>query len=425
MNSVLIFRKHLLASSETFIRSQAGAMKRFHPFFVGLRRVDGLSLPAGSSWVANEGGLLGAANELRFRLLGPSPGCVNRLQALRPKLLHAHFGPDACQALPLVSQLELPLIATFHGYDATTSDGELRRLRWGRHYLRWRSQLWGKAARFLAVSEFIRKQVEQQGFPANRIRVHYIGVDVRAFPWLQNQNRERQVLFVGRLVEQKGCSLLIKAMSRVQEALPDTELIIIGDGKQRPALESEARQSLRNYRFLGTQSPSVVREWMQKAMVLSVPSVKVPTGNSEGFGMVFAEAQASGLPVVSFSHGGIPEAVAHSESGFLAPEPDWRKLSEYILILLKNEALWERFSRAGRRRVEQKFDLHKQTARLEEIYEEVLASHASTNSTSNSNEFARPSDARSHGYRGHTDAQPSRSSAARCAQCAGPDVRQS
>jgi glycosyltransferase involved in cell wall biosynthesis len=116
---------------------------------------------------------------------------------------------------------------------------------------------------------------------------------------------------------------------------------------------------------------------MQKAMVLSVPSVKVPNGNSEGFGMVFAEAQASGLPVVSFSHGGIPEAVAHSESGFLAPEQDWRKLSEYILILLKNEALWERFSRAGRRRVEQKFDLHNQTARLEEIYEEVLASPAS------------------------------------------------
>jgi colanic acid/amylovoran biosynthesis glycosyltransferase len=121
---------------------------------------------------------------------------------------------------------------------------------------------------------------------------------------------------------------------------------------------------------------AVVKEWMQKAMLFCVPRIAAQNGDSEGFGIVFAEAQACGLPVVSFSHGGIPEAVAHRESGFLAPERDWRKSGEYILTLLENSGLWKQFSRAGRQLVEQKFDLHKQTASLEGIYEEVLASHS-------------------------------------------------
>ena len=66
MNSVLIFRTHLLRPSETFIRGQAAAMRRFNPFFVGWKRVSGLDLPSNSSWVANEGGLSGRLREFNF-----------------------------------------------------------------------------------------------------------------------------------------------------------------------------------------------------------------------------------------------------------------------------------------------------------------------------------------------------------------------
>lgn len=88
--------------------------------------------------------------------------------------------------------------------------------------------------------------------------------------------------------------------------------------------------------------------------------------------MVFAEAQAIGLPVASFSSGGVPEAVLHGETGLLAAEGDWRALARNILLLLENDELWRRMSEAGQKRMRECFDLTKQTAKLEQIYGNLL-----------------------------------------------------
>ncbi len=368
--TALIFRTHLLPLSETFIRSQAEAMRTFRPFFVGLRKVKGLEIASGSAWIANQGGPCGWIRELQFRMNGPSAGCAEQLRHMHPAILHAHFGPDACEAIPLAQRLGIPMIATFHGYDATLTESALAKSRHGRRYLRKRPRLLPVATQFLAVSEFIRKKIQQQGFPTDRIAVHYIGVDIEKFRPPEVGTRARQVLFVARLVKKKGCSFLIRAMSLVQEVLPDFELIIIGEGEERNALAAEARHLLRRYRFLGAQSSDSIQRWMQSASLFCVPSVTAPSGDSEGFGMVFAEAQASGLPVASFATGGIPEAVAHQQTGFLAPEGNWNRLAEYIVLLLRNAALWRQFSREGRRRVEKRFNLAQQTEKLEQIYAE-------------------------------------------------------
>ena len=212
-----------------------------------------------------------------------------------------------------------------------------------------------------------------QGFPEQKILVHYIGVDTKLFEhFAADIHRKPMVLFVGRLVEKKGCSFLLKAMERVQASLPDVELVVIGDGKLRDKLESEAASRLKHYRFLGSQPYNTVQEWMGKASVFCVPSITANSGDAEGFGMVFIEAQASGLPVVSFDSGGIPEAVAHNKTGYLAPEGDWNSLANYILRLLANQATWQDFSHAGIDRVKHMFNLEMQTAKLEAIYDEVL-----------------------------------------------------
>ncbi len=111
---------------------------------------------------------------------------------------------------------------------------------------------------------------------------------------------------------------------------------------------------------------------MNRARVFCVPSVTVDSGASEGFGMVFAEAQAMGLPVASFETGGIPEAVVHGETGLLARERDTAGLAQNIIALLSDRAMWERFSDAGRRRARELFDIRRQTAALEDIYRAVL-----------------------------------------------------
>ncbi len=310
--------------------------------------------------------------QLLLRTTGQAPTLLSDLRKHNLALLHAHFGTDGALAMPLARALTLPFLVTFHGYDASLSDASLRQDFPGRWYLAHRDALKTSATSVLAVSGFIADRLLEQGFSPEKVQVHYIGVDIEKFKPRHQVSREKTVLFVGRLVEKKGCEYLIRAMEPIQKAMPEVELVIVGDGPLRQPLERLAKARLRKYTFTGSEDTETIQDRMSKASVLCTPSIIAASGDSEGFGMVFIEAQSSGLPVVSFSSGGIPEAVSHGESGFLAPEKDWSTLSEFIGRLLTDAALWERFSRAGRSLVERAFDIKNQTQKLERIYDEVL-----------------------------------------------------
>jgi colanic acid/amylovoran biosynthesis glycosyltransferase len=374
-----VYRDRLLPSSETFVLAQSESLRHFIPYYLGSRYVPGLSLPADRTLVVNRGGIVGKVREVSHQLWGWEPAFRRRVRKLNPILIHAHFGPDGVRALPLARALRVPLLVTFHGYDATVKDEYARRSFYShRVYIRHREVLKQEAQLFIAVSEFIREKLLEQGFVPNKVVVHHIGVDTETFRPDSAVTREPLVLFIGRLVEKKGCEYLIRAMSRVQVMRPDVELVVIGDGPLRPALERLARKTLRCCRFLGTQPPPNVRAWMNRARVFSVPSITAATGDSEGLPIVFCEAQAMGLPVVSFAAAGNPEAVANGETGFLAAERDWNGLAEHILLLLENDALYRKFGAAGRRRARTLFDLQKQTDALEEIYERALGETETT-----------------------------------------------
>ncbi|HEU4588885.1 MAG TPA: glycosyltransferase [Gemmatimonadales bacterium] len=369
---VVIYRDVLLAPSETFVRAQAEALVSFEPHYVGSRRAPGLELPPARTTVINRGTSLGRVRELAHKSVGLAPALTRHLRALAPALVHAHFGPDGTLALPLARRMGAPLIVTFHGYDATMHDDALARGSWaGRAYVRRRARLWREASLVLAVSEFVRQKLEALGCPPERIRVHYIGIDTGFYRPAPEMARRPLVLFVGRLMEVKGCEYLLRAMRRVQAEIPDAHVVVIGDGPLRGGLEAFARAELEQVCFLGMQPPEVVRAWMNRARVFCVPSVTTASGATEGFGLVFAEAQAMGVPVAGFASGGVPEAVAHGETGLLVPERQVDQLADAITCLLRDTALWQRFSAAGRRRVQERFDLARQTERLEELYREV------------------------------------------------------
>lgn len=371
--TVLIFNGRLLSASETFVKAQAEGLCKFSPYYVGARRVPGLPIPLDTSLVINNGGLWGKAQEWGFKQLGVAPQVYPHLRQLNPVLMHAHFGVCGALALPIVQTLKIPLLVTYHGFDACMTDAYARRDSLStRVYLQRRNTLKQKAQQFIAVSQFIKDRLVQQGFPESKILVHYIGVDVDQFQPDLSLPREPVVLFVGRLTEKKGCEYLIRAMAQVQANHPAAKLVVIGDGTLRPDLEAQAQASLKNYKFLGMQPPEMVWEWMNKASVFCVPSVEASTGDCEGFGIVFIEAQAMGLPCISFASGGIPEAIAHGKTGFLAPERDWQALASHIQHLLQNPDLWQQFSQAGRQRVQADFNLNRQGHALEAIYQAVI-----------------------------------------------------
>jgi colanic acid/amylovoran biosynthesis glycosyltransferase len=371
---IVIFRIQLLPRSETFIVRQAAAMRRFEPYFVGWRRVAGLELTEHGSWTADDGGLRGRLRELRFRYLGPTSGEIVRLRTHSPRLVYAHFALDGYAAMRLAKQLRVPLVTALHGYDVTMSDEAIGATRLGREYLKGRRRLQKEGALFVACSAYVRSRAIERGYPADRTVVRYIGVDVARFTPPATGRREPIVLFVGRLVEKKGCRSLIEAMAEVQRRYPKAELMVIGDGPLRADCEELAAARLIRCRFLGAQSPAVVQEWMARATVFCVPSVVAASGDAEGFGIVFIEAQAMGLPVVSTKSGGIPEAVDDGHTGLLVAEGDHQALAEAILKLLQDDELWQRFSIAGRRRVVENFNLARQTERLEDVFGDLLSS---------------------------------------------------
>jgi colanic acid/amylovoran biosynthesis glycosyltransferase len=370
--TVVVFSDHLLYPSETFIRAQAQALRRFTPVYAGSRRVPGLTLPEDRTFTIRGKDSDGRLEEAVFKLFGSAPKLADKLAALKPVLLHAHHGANALRALPLAEKLRIPLVATFHGSDATATN--LRHLKpyFGhRRYLANKEKLQKKGTLFIAVSEFIRRKLLEQGFPEEKVVVHYIGVDTKAF---QPSGSEHQplILFVGRLVERKGAEFAIRAAAEVQRELPEAELMLIGDGPQRASLELQAKESLRRYRFLGVRPPEEVREWMSRASVFCAPSVKTLSGEEEAFGIVYAEAQAMGKPVVAFHSGGVSEVVAHGRTGFLAPERDWRALAQQLSVLLRDPELRKQFGLAGRERMVRLFDLGNRTEALEAIYSKLL-----------------------------------------------------
>jgi colanic acid/amylovoran biosynthesis glycosyltransferase len=369
--TVLVYRSELLRLSETFIASQSGALRRFKPVLVGLNRVEGMDL--------TDRGILTLSGRRRSRLrkslfqyAGFAPGLVRRAEAKRPALVHAHFALDGAESLPLAVSLKVPLIVTLHGWDVCTDDDVFRRSWSGRRYLSRRTQLQEKAALFLCVSDFIRTKALERGFPEDKLLVHYIGVDTKALRPAPEKNRDRVVLFVARLVEKKGLSYLIEAMRTVQAECPGTRLVVIGDGPLRSRHQEEARRAGIAVEFLGGQPAAVVQDWMQRASVFALPSVRAGSGDSEGLGIVLCEAFALGLPAVAFANGGIPEVLA-SGTGLLAPERDSGALAGHLIAVLQSEGLRTRFRQTARERVVDHFDLASQTGLLEDIYDQVLS----------------------------------------------------
>ena len=361
--AIAIYRGPLFNLSETFVRAHAQALVRYRPLLAGIEDKGNVPSELRTGLVVPRN-----AGERQLARLGILRGLAERLRSEHPCLIHAHFGPDALAALPLARALDVPLIATLHGYDVTRNRTRMLasgRLTWMRYALR-RRMLAREGALFLTVSDALRKTALAQGFPAARTRTHYLGVDLARF----NGSSEREpglVLHVGRLVEKKGTAGLIDAVAR----LPEAQLVVIGDGPERGSLERRAAGLGERVRFLGALPADDVAKWMRRAWLLAAPSVTAHDGDAEGLPTVIVEAAASALPTVGTLHSGIPEAIVDGETGFLVPERHLEELAVRMATLLGSAELRERMGSAARQMAEDRFDLRVQSARLEAIYDEV------------------------------------------------------
>jgi colanic acid/amylovoran biosynthesis glycosyltransferase len=366
MRKVLVFKETLLQPSETFILAQMGALRNHVPILAGLERAEpSLPLQQEPLLLSDRGPWISDVRAKLYRRTGIAPLFHHQAKSLLPELVHAHFASGGRTALPLARALGVPLVVTLHGSDVTVRGQQPDRYR----------RLGKEASLFICVSEFIRDRALEAGFPSHKLLVHYIGIDLALFSPSTSPGASQGVLFVGRLVEKKGGEYLVRAMQLVQRAHPLCELTVIGDGPQRHSLETLARDLKVRCQFRGTQPATIIRDALQKARIFCVPSLTAGDGDSEGLGMVFAEAEAMGVPVVSTMHGGIPEVVAHGLTGLLTPERDYQAIANALSGLLVDDDLWQQFHHAAPKHIERRFDLKTQTALLEDIYTETITRH--------------------------------------------------
>jgi colanic acid/amylovoran biosynthesis glycosyltransferase len=376
MKKVLVFAERMLPSTQTFIPLQVRELQRYSPQYVGLIPADrNLTLPHTPIMLTHDRAQLSRVRRELYRWTGVAPLFHAHLRRKPTDLIHAHFAEGGPAALSLSQHLRLPLILHLRGGAELLPDHELRRRLFQLPFLVHRKRLWQRASLFLCVSNFIRDKALKAGFPAEKLRVQYTGMDLRGFTVtdISDHKDPNMVLYVGRLVPYKGCDYLLRAMQHVQQRHPAAHLVVIGEGTFRAELEGLARELGVRSQFLGEKPQEEIRQWYERARVFCGPSVTLEDGMSEAFGNVFSEAQAMGVPVVSFQHGGIPETMQDGVTGLLAAERDVPKLAEHLLRYLQDDVFWTKSRQQGMRWVRETFDVQRQTARLEELYDGVIA----------------------------------------------------
>ncbi len=145
------------------------------------------------------------------------------------------------------------------------------------------------------------------------------------------------VVCVGRLVPRKGQDMLIEALAALDGTMPDVQLALIGGGRlARELRERAAAAGLADRVHLpGEVSAAELRRWLQAADVFAGPSRTRWRGlEVEGFGIVYAEAALTGLPVIAGRSGGAPEAVRHGETGLVVDAQTHTELAAALARLL-------------------------------------------------------------------------------------------
>lgn len=304
--------------------------------------------------LAYNGGMLSRVRSNPFRLLLlplfllAQLIAATRLQReFKFDAIHAHWiipqGLVAA-AMRACSRRTPPILVTSHGGDLYALRGKvLERLK------RW---VLGRADAVTVVSGAMREYCGERGFAPGRITVQSMGVDLDTTftPGSADVARDGLV-FVGRLVEKKGVSHLIEAMSILGSRHPDLHLNIVGDGPLLQSLTDLAESSgvADKVHFVGSVLNEEVPNYLRAASIAVMPSVVAASGDQEGLGLVAVEALGCGCAVVASDLPAVRDTIIDGETGLMAQPANAVDIAEKIAQLVDDDALRRSLAESGRR----------------------------------------------------------------------------
>jgi phosphatidylinositol alpha-1,6-mannosyltransferase len=207
----------------------------------------------------------------------------------------------------------------------------------------------------VAVSAYTKGLALEHGAEPERVHVVPPGVSLPAVGRREEFARPT-VLTVSRLADPyKGHDVMLAAIAQVRVGVPDVEWLVAGDGPLRADLErrSAALGLTGTVRFLGAVADGERDELFDRAHVFAMPSRLPPSGTGgEGFGIVYLEAAARGLPSVAGNVAGAPDAVVDGQTGLLVDPSSVTAVADAIATLLRDDGLRRDLGAAARRRAE-------------------------------------------------------------------------
>ncbi|MBI4525735.1 MAG: glycosyltransferase [Deltaproteobacteria bacterium] len=310
--------------------------------------------------------------QVPFFLTSMSYSLHRVIRTEEPDLIHAHWIlPQGLIAVAAKYLYKLPVITTAHGTD--TFALQARSANWVKRFVVAKSDAW------TSNSHATSQAMGELPFPAARIIP--MGVNVRRFSSGEAASLRRElpenellVLFVGRLIENKGCHILLEAFSLLPADLrARTTLWVIGNGQQRVPLEQQAKALaiFNKIRFWGDMSNDRLPDFYASADLFVAPSIEGASGSREGQGVVLLEASAAKLAAIATKTGGMSEVIADGVTGLLVEAGDPKLLAAAIEKLLRDKRLRTRLAENARNNVTSRYDWSNIAAQFEELYRQV------------------------------------------------------
>jgi colanic acid/amylovoran biosynthesis glycosyltransferase len=286
-------------------------------------------------------------------------------------IIHCQFGTTGQYGMSLrrIGAVEGKLVTSFRGYDISR---ELKK-----HGDNFYNELFTTGDFFLTNCEYFKRRIVSLGCDEKKVVVHASGIDCDRFLLASDRRRPQgaiRVVTTGRLVEKKGIEYGIRAIAKLAKAYPNIEYHIIGDGPLRGDLQRLIRELAVNgkVRLLGARNQSEIIHILANSHIFVGPSVTARNGNEDAPINTLKEAMAMGLPVIGTQHGGIPELIEDSVSGYLVPERDTEAIAAKLAYLIEQPHVGAEMGRAGRKRVEEHYNLTRLNDQLVEIYRRLL-----------------------------------------------------
>ncbi len=287
------------------------------------------------------------------------------VRSIRPDIIHLHSS-KAGLAGRIAVRPTTHIVFQPHAWSFYGLPGIL--VRTGMRWERWAAR---RSARILCVSVEEMEDGKAAGIPASRMVVIPNGIDLRRFRVASRGDRDTArtqlglddspvVLCVGRLSRQKGQDLLLDVWPEVLASVPEANLIFVGDGPARQALEGRGHSRVT---FAGNQGD--VRPWLAAADLVVAPS------RWDGGSLATIEALAAGRPLVATAVAGVATLVA---ADAIVPLDDPQALGDAIVLRLLDPSVGSIEAERARERVAQHYDIAVTSERVRELYAEIARS---------------------------------------------------